>query len=52
MPTGYREAAEHFAERRIWAKKRELHGPKPVRVHVARIEDVTEDIAPAEAATA
>ena len=38
--TSRRAAAEHFAERRVWARKREFHGPRPVRVHVARIEDV------------
>jgi hypothetical protein len=41
VTTGRREAAEHFAERRIWAKKRELQGPRPVRARVVKIEDVT-----------
>jgi hypothetical protein len=49
VTTGRREAAEHFAERRIWAKKRELHGARPVRVRVLRIEDVTGSVTPVEA---
>ena len=49
--TGTREAVEFFAERRIWAKKRELHGPKPVRVRVLRIEDVPKSVTPAGAVT-
>ncbi len=44
--TGHREAAEHFAANRVWMHKSRLEGRKPVRVHVARIEDVT----PVEAA--
>lgn len=48
LRTGRREAAEHFAERRVWAKKKELHGPAPVRARVVEIKDVT----PVEAVTA
>ena len=51
LRTGRREAAEHFAARRVWAKKRELCGPRPVRVRVVRIEDVTDSVTPIEVAT-
>lgn len=42
--TRSREAVEYFAEKRIWSPKRRLAGPKPVRVHVVRIDDVTEAV--------
>jgi len=47
--TGRREAAEHFAANRIWMHKNRLEGQKPVRVHVTRIEDVTDSVTPVEA---
>jgi len=50
VTTGRREAAEHFAARRVWAKKRELYGPRPVRARVVRIEDVTDSVTTVEAA--
>ena len=49
--TGTRDAAEYFAANRIWMHKNRLEGRKPVRVHVARIEDVTDSVTPVEAAT-
>jgi len=50
VTTRRREAAEHFAERRVWARKKELHGPRPVRGRVVRIEDVTDRMTTVEAA--
>jgi len=50
VTTGRLEAAQHFAARRVWAKKKELDGPRPVRVRVVRIEDVTDSVIAVEAA--
>lgn len=44
LRTGKRETAEFFAEKRIWSPKRRLAGPKPVRVQVVRIDNVTEGV--------
>ena len=52
VTTGRREAAEHFVARRVWARKKELHGPRPVRARVVRVDDVTDSVTPVEAATA
>ena len=49
--TRTREAVDYFAASRIWMHKCRLEGREPVRVHVARIEDVT-GVTPAEASTA
>jgi hypothetical protein len=48
--TGTRDAVEYFAANRVWMHKSRLEGRKPVRMHVAWIEDVTDSVTPAEAA--
>ena len=39
--TDHADAAQHLADNRIWSPKRRLEGQKPVRVRVARIEEVS-----------